>query len=143
MDVNRLALRATTHCLTGCAIGEVGGMAIGTAAGLGNAETIALAVGLAFVFGYLLTMWPPLTAGIALPVALRTALAGDTLSILIMEAIDNLFVLVVPGAMDAGLADALLWLSVAVGFAIAFPFAYLANRWLISRGGGHGHGAHH
>ena len=143
MSTNALAFRATLHCLTGCAIGEVSGMAIGTAAGLDNLTTIVLAVALAFVFGYLLTMWPLLRAGTPFAVALRTALAGDTVSIVIMEAIDNAFVAAVPGAMDAHLTDPLFWGAIGLGFVIAFPFAYLANRWMISRGAGHAHGAHH
>lgn len=144
MSPDRLALRATIHCLTGCVIGEVTGMTIGMAAGLSNAVTIALAIALAFVFGYALTMRPLLAAGTPIGAALRTALAGDTVSVVIMEAIDNAFVLAVPGAMDAGLTDPLLWASLAAGFAIAFPFAYLANRALILRGIGQGaHGVHH
>jgi len=143
MSTNALAFRATLHCLTGCAIGEVSGMAIGTAAGLDNVTTVVLAVTLAFVFGYLLTMWPLLRAGTAFAPALRTALAGDTVSIVIMETIDNAFVAAVPGAMDAHLADPLFWGAIALGFVIAFPFAYLANRWMIARGAGHAHGAHH
>jgi hypothetical protein len=141
---NRLALRATIHCLTGCVIGEVTGMTIGMAAGLSTGVTVALAIVLAFVFGYGLTMRPLLAAGTPIGAALRTALAGDTVSVVIMEAIDNAFVLAVPGAMDAGLTDPLLWASLAAGFAIAFPFAFLANRALLQRGIGQGaHGAHH
>lgn len=144
MSANRLALRATVHCLTGCVLGEVTGMTIGMAAGLSNALTVALAIALAFVFGYGLTMRPLLAAGTPIAAAARTALAGDTVSVVIMEAIDNAFVLAVPGAMDAGLAEPLLWASIAAGFAVAFPFAYLANRALIQRGIGRGaHGAHH
>ena len=144
MNPNALALRATTHCLTGCAIGEVAGMTIGTAAGLSNALTVTLAVVLAFVFGYGLTMRPLLAAGTPFAAAATTALAGDTVSIVIMEAIDNAFMLAVPGAMDAGLTDPLFWASLAAGFAIAFPFAFLANRALIVRGVGHGaHAGHH
>lgn len=143
MNTNALAFRATLHCLTGCAIGEVTGMAIGTAAGLDNVTTIALAVALAFVFGYLLTIWPLLRAGTRLATALRAALAADTVSIAIMETIDNAFVAAVPGAMDAHLTQPLFWIAITLGFVIAFPFAYLANRWLISRGAGHVHGAHH
>lgn len=144
MSPNRLALRATTHCLTGCVLGEVAGMTIGMTAGLSNGVTVALAIALAFVFGYGLTMRPLLAAGTPLGAAARTALAGDTVSVAIMEAIDNAFVLAVPGAMDAGLLDPLLWASLAAGFAIAFPFAYLANRALILRGIGQGaHGGHH
>jgi hypothetical protein len=144
VNPNALALRATTHCLTGCALGEVAGMTIGMAAGLSNGMTVMLAIVLAFVFGYGLTMRPLLAAGTPIGSAVRTALAGDTVSIVIMEAIDNLFVLAVPGAMDAGLTNPLFWASLAAGFAIAFPFAFLANRTLILRGVGHGaRGAHH
>lgn len=143
VSVDRLALRATTHCLTGCVLGEVAGMTVGTLAGLTDAVTIALAVALAFAFGYALTMWPLLAAGTALATAVRTALAADTLSIFVMEAIDNAFILAVPGAMAAGLGDPLFWLSLAAGFAVAFPIAFLANRVLIARGGGHAHGGHH
>lgn len=144
MNVDRLALRATVHCLTGCAIGEVTGMTIGMASRLADSATVVLAIALAFTFGYALTIWPLLRAGTGLGFAMRTALASDTLSIAIMEAIDNAFVVAVPGAMDAGLADPLFWGALAAGFAIAFPFAFLANRVLIARGGGHAaHGGHH
>jgi hypothetical protein len=136
-DFNRAALSATTHCLTGCAIGEVAGMAIATAAGWGNLASIAVAVALAFFFGYLLTLWPVLRAGLSFRQATGIALAADTLSIAIMEAVDNGFVLAVPGALDAGLGDATFWWSIALGFAIAFGPAWAANRWLIARGKGH------
>ena len=139
--MNALALRATVHCLTGCVIGEVAGMVIGKTAGLSNEGTVLLAVVLAFVFGYALTMWPLVRAGSSFGLATRTAFAADTVSIVIMEAIDNAFVLSVPGAMDAPLSDRLFWGPLAIGFVIAFPFAYLANRYLIARGGGHA-GAH-
>jgi hypothetical protein len=144
VNLNALAFRATTHCLTGCVIGEVAGMVIGTAVGLSNEATVLLAIALAFVFGYALTMWPLLRAGTAFGAATRTAFAADTVSIVIMEAIDNGFILAVPGAMDASLTDLLFWGPLAIGFAIAFPFAYLANRYLIARGGGHtaAHGHH-
>ena len=144
MNVNSLALRATTHCLTGCVIGEVSGMVIGTAAGLSDALTVMLAIALAFVFGYALTMWPLLRSGSTFAAATRTAFAADTISIVIMEAIDNAFMLSVPGAMDAPLTSPLFWGPLALGFAIAFPFAFLANRYLIARGGGHSaaHGHH-
>jgi hypothetical protein len=136
-DLNRAAFSATTHCLTGCAIGEVAGMAIATAAGWGNLASIAVAVVLAFFFGYLLTLWPVLRAGLSFRQATGIALAADTLSIAIMEAVDNGFVLVVPGALDAGLGDARFWWSIALGFVIAFGPAWAANRWLIARGKGH------
>ena len=142
--MNALALRATAHCLTGCVIGEVAGMVIGTLVGLSNEATVVLAIALAFVFGYSLTMWPLLRSGSAFGVATKTAFAADTISIVIMEAIDNGFVLAVPGAMDAPVTDLLFWWPLAVGFAIAFPFAYAANRYLIARGRGHtsAHGHH-
>jgi hypothetical protein len=136
-NLNRAAFSATTHCLTGCAIGEVVGMAVSTAAGWGNLASIVVAVVLAFFFGYSLTLWPVLRAGLSLAQATGVALAADTISIAIMEAVDNGFVLVVPGALDAGLRDAKFWWSIALGFAIAFGPAWAANRWLIARGKGH------
>jgi hypothetical protein len=137
VSLNRVAVSATTHCLTGCVIGEVAGMAIGTALGWGNWPTVALAVGLAYLFGFALTSLPLFRARLALATIVTTALAADTLSITIMEAIDNAFVLLVPGAMEAGLGDPLFWGAIAGGFAIAYPFAFLANRYLIARGKGH------
>jgi hypothetical protein len=143
-DLNGLAFTATNHCLTGCVLGEVTGMAIATALGWGDLSSIALAVGLAFLFGYALTSIPLVRAGLALGVVVTTALAADTISIAIMEAIDNLFVWLVPGAMEAGLGDGLFWWPIATGFAIAYPFAFLAQRALIARGKGHAHAhAHH
>jgi Domain of unknown function (DUF4396) len=144
-DLNRAALSATTHCLIGCATGEVVGMAIATAAGWGNLESILLAVVLAFIFGYSLTMWPVLRAGLSFRQASGVALASDTVSIAIMELVDNAFVLLVPGAIDAGLGDAKFWWSIGLGFAIAFGPAWAANRWLIARGRGHAlvHQYHH
>jgi hypothetical protein len=136
-SVNRSAYQATVHCLTGCAIGEVLGMAIATAFGWGNSVQIVLAILLAFVFGYALTMRPVLRAGVGFGDASRIALASDTVSIVIMELVDNLFVLVVPGAINAGLGDAKFWWSIALGFVIAFGPAWAANRWLIARGKGH------
>jgi hypothetical protein len=136
-SLNGLAVSATNHCLTGCVIGEVSGMAIGTAFGWGNLATIALAVGLAYVFGFGLTSLPLFRAGLAFGAIVPIALAADTVSITIMELIDNAFVLVVPGAMEAGLGDLLLWVAVAGGFVIAYPFAFLANRYMIGRGKGH------
>ena len=132
-----VAVSATLHCLTGCAIGEVAGMAIGTAVGLGNVESIALAVALAFLFGYGLTSLPLLRAGMALGAVVPIALASDTLSIAIMEIVDNLIVVAIPGAMDAGLGDILFWGSLSFALAVAFLCALPANRWLISRGKGH------
>jgi hypothetical protein len=131
------AISATLHCLTGCAIGEIAGMAIGTAAGMSNAATTVLAIALAFVFGYALTSLPLIRAGFALGAALSVAFAADTLSILTMEIVDNLIVVAIPGAMDAGLGDLLFWGSLAFALAVAFVFAVPVNRWLIARGKGH------
>jgi formate/nitrite transporter FocA (FNT family) len=136
-ELNRLANSATRHCLTGCAIGEFLGMAIATALGWGSAPQIALAVALAYVFGFGLTSLPLIRAGLAAGAIVSTALAADTVSITIMEAIDNLVVVLIPDAMDAGLGDPLFYGSIAAGFAIAYPFAFLANRYLIARGRGH------
>ena len=142
---NRLAFSATAHCLTGCAIGEVLGMVIGTALGWGNVGTIVLAVVLAFFFGYSLTMLPLLRSGLALTTVLPLACASDTLSITIMEIVDNLVILVIPGAMEAGLASPLFWGSLAFALAVAFVAAFPVNRYLISRGRGHAvvHEYHH
>jgi hypothetical protein len=137
MNLNRLAFSATAHCLTGCAIGEVLGMIIGTALGWGDFQTIALAVVLAFFFGYSLTLVPLLRGGLALATAVPVALAADTISITIMEIVDNAIMLLIPGAMEAGLANFLFWGSLAVALVIAGAFAYPANRWLIRRGRGH------
>jgi uncharacterized protein DUF4396 len=136
-SLNTVAFMATVHCLTGCAIGEVAGVMIGTALGWGNFETIVLAIALAFLLGYSLTMLPLLRAGLALAVALPLAFASDTLSIGVMEIVDNAFILVVPGAMEAGLADLLFWGSLAVSLLIAGAAAYPVNRYLIARGKGH------
>jgi Domain of unknown function (DUF4396) len=135
--LTRMAMTATAHCLTGCAIGEIAGLAIGTAAGLGNGATIALAVVLAFVFGYGLTMVPLLRSGMALGAAVGVALAADTFSIVVMEIVDNAVMMTVPGAMDAGLADGLFWGALAFALAVAFVAAVPVNRWLIVRGRGH------
>lgn len=134
---NRPALSATVHCLTGCALGEVVGMAIATALVWGNAASIALSIALAFVFGYALALWPVLQAGVGFRRASGIVFAAETVSISIMEAIDNLFVVLVPGALAAGLGDAKFWWSIAAGFAIAFGPTFLVNRWLIARGRGH------
>jgi hypothetical protein len=144
-NLNQAAVSATTHCLTGCALGEVAGMALATAFGWANLVQIVLAVVLAFIFGYSLTLWPVLRAGLSFRQATGVALVADTVSIAIMEAVDNGFVLVVPGAIDAGLGDAKFWWSIALGFAIAFGPAWAANRWLIARGKGHAvvHQYHH
>jgi hypothetical protein len=136
-SLNRLAFSATWHCLTGCAIGEVLGVAIGTALGWGNLETIVLAIVLAFFFGYSLTMLPLLRAGLAFAAAVPLALASDTLSIGVMEIVDNAIILVIPGAMEAGLSDILFWGSLAFSLVIAFMAAFPVNRWLIARGKGH------
>jgi hypothetical protein len=144
-SLNRLAFSATVHCLTGCAIGEVLGMVIGTALGWDNVATIALAVVLAFFFGYSLTMVPLLRANVALASAIPLAFASDTLSITIMEIVDNLIMVVIPGAMDAGLLSLLFWGSLVVALAVAFVAAFPVNRWLIARGKGHAvvHEYHH
>ena len=144
-SLNRLAFSATVHCLTGCAIGEVLGLVIGTALGWGTFATIALAVVLAFFFGYLLTMLPLLRSGLALATVLPIAFAADTLSITVMEIVDNLIILVIPGAMEAGLASLLFWGSLAFALAVAFVAAFPVNRWLIARGKGHAvvHEYHH
>jgi hypothetical protein len=133
----RLAASATTHCLTGCAIGEVLGLAIATALGWGNLPSIALAVVLAFFFGYSFTMQSLLHGGVGLPTAIGIALAADTLSIAVMELVDNGIVLLYPGAMEAGLADRLFWGSLALALAIAWAAAYPVNYWLLRRGRGH------
>jgi len=144
-SLNRTAFSATVHCLTGCAIGEVLGMVLGTAFGWGNFATIVLAVVLAFFFGYSLTMLPLLRSGIALASALPLAFASDTLSIAVMEIVDNVAMLVVPGAMEAGLGDLLFWGSLVFALAVAFVAAFPVNRYLIARGRGHAvvHDYHH
>jgi hypothetical protein len=144
-SLNAAALSATLHCLTGCVIGEIVGMAVAEALGWSNVVQIVLAVALAFVFGYALTLWPVLRAGLSFRQATGVALAADTVSIAIMEAVDNGFVALVPGALDAGLGDAKFWWSICLGFAIAFLPAWTANRALIARGKGHAlaHRHHH
>lgn len=144
-SLNRLAFSATLHCLSGCAVGEILGLAIGTALGWANLPTIALAVGLAFLFGYAFTMVPLLRAGLAFGAVLKLALAADTISILIMEIVDNGIMLLIPGAMDAGLGSGLFWGSLAVALLIAAAFAFPVNRWLIAKGKGHAvvHAHHH
>jgi hypothetical protein len=136
-NLNAVALSATLHCLTGCAIGEVAGMVLGAALGLSDVATIAISVALAFVFGYTLTSLPLLRAGMALAAVAPIAFASDTLSIALMEVVDNAIVLAVPGAMDAGLGDALFWGSLAFALAVAGAAAFPLNRWLIARGRGH------
>jgi hypothetical protein len=132
-----VAISATLHCLTGCAIGEIAGMAIGTAAGFSNLGTVALSVALAFLFGYGLTSLPLLRAGLALSAVIPIALASDTLSIATMEAVDNAIVLAIPGALAAGLGSLLFWGSLSFSLVIAGAFAVPVNRWLIGRGKGH------
>ncbi len=136
-SVNRVALSATLHCLTGCAIGEILGLAIGTALGWGNLETIVLAVVLAFFFGYSFTAVPLLRSGLAFGTAAGIAFAADTVSIAVMEIVDNAVVLLIPGAMEAGLDELLFWASLAFALAVAFVAAFPVNRWLIARGRGH------
>ena len=136
-SLNRLAFTATAHCMTGCGIGEVLGMVIGTAFGWSNIQTIALAVGLAFAFGYALTVVPLLRARLALGTVLKLALAADTVSITIMEIVDNAIMVVIPGAMDAELDQPLSWASLAVALLIAAVVAFPVNRWLIAHGQGH------
>jgi uncharacterized membrane protein YbjE (DUF340 family) len=136
-SLNRSAFTATLHCLTGCAIGEVLGMILATWWGWGSAASIALSVVLAFTFGYSLTLGPVLRAGVPFRRALPVAFASDTASISVMEIVDNAFILLVPGAIAAGLSDALFWWSLGTSLVIAFVFALPVNRWLIVRGRGH------
>jgi len=136
-SLNRTALMATLHCLTGCTIGEILGMVIGTALGWTNGPTVALAVALAFLFGYGMTLWPLRRAGMAWGAALGLAFASDTLSMATMELVDNALMLVIPGAMDAGLSDPLFWGSLAESLILAGAAAFPVNRWLIARGKGH------
>ena len=136
-NLNAVAFSATVHCLTGCAIGEVAGMAIGTALGFSDLATIVLAVALAFFFGYLLTSLPLLRSGMALGAVVPIAFASDTVSIATMEVVDNLIILAVPGAMEAGLDSLLFWGSLAVALVVAGLVAWPVNRWLIARGKGH------
>jgi len=145
MSLNRLAFSATVHCLTGCAIGEVLGVFIGTALGWGNFETIVLAIILAFFFGYALTAIPLLRSGLPFGAVAGLAFAADTFSITVMEITDNAVLLVVPGAMEAGLGDPLFWGSLAFALAVAWVAAFPFNRWLISKGRGHAvvHAYHH
>ena len=149
MNTWRTAVSATLHCLTGCAIGEVLGMVLATWWGWGDAASIGLAVALAFFFGYLLTFVGVRRAGLDIGTAVRTALAADSLSILVMEIVDNAFLLAVPGAMDAGLGDLFFWGALAAALAVAFVLTVPVNKWMIGRGRGHavvhemhGHDAH-
>jgi uncharacterized protein DUF4396 len=136
-QLTRMAITATLHCLTGCAIGEVLGMVVGTGLGWGNAATVVLSIALAFLFGYSFTITPVLRSGLGLRAALGVALAADTVSIATMEVVDNAVVLLIPGAMDAGLASLLFWASLAISLVIAFVVTVPVNRALIRRGKGH------
>ncbi|MDQ8046111.1 MAG: DUF4396 domain-containing protein [Patulibacter sp.] len=149
-DLNRMGVQATLHCMTGCAIGEIVGMAVATALGWGNTTSAIFATALAFFAGYALTSVPLFKAGLALAAVIPLALATDTVSITVMEIADNLTQIVFPGAMDATLGEALFWGPMLLGFVVAFPFAFVTNRWLLARGKGHalvheyhhGHGDH-
>lgn len=142
--LNNMALSATLHCLTGCAIGEIAGLMIGTAIGLGSGWTIALAVGLAFLFGYTLSTFPLVKAGLGVGAALAVVFAADTLSIATMELVDNAVMAVIPGAMEAGLVNWVFWVSMMIALTAAFLAAYPVNRYLLARGKGHAltHGYH-
>ncbi len=144
-SLNRLAFSATVHCLTGCAIGEVLGMIIGTALGWSDVATIALAVALAFFFGYTLTSWPLLRSGMSVREVAPIAFASDTISITIMEIVDNAIMVLIPGAMAASLDEIGFWAALAAALLIAGAAAYPANRWLLARGKGHAvvHQHHH
>ena len=143
MSLNRMAVSATTHCLTGCAIGEVLGLAIATQLGWDDVASIALAVVLAYAFGYALTLRPLLRSGLALGAALGIAFAADTVSITVMEIVDNAVLLAIPGAMDAWLDSLLFWGSLAVALAVAWVAAFPVNRYLIGRGMGHARAMEH
>jgi hypothetical protein len=143
-SLNRVALAATLHCLSGCATGEILGMVIATALDWSDTASIALAIVLAFFFGYSFTLVPLVRSGVDTRSAAETAFASDTISISIMEIVDNAFILIIPGAIAAGLTDSLFWWSLLVGLFLAFWAAFPANRWLIARGrgGAHAHHAH-
>jgi hypothetical protein len=143
--LTRTAISATLHCLTGCAIGEILGMVISTALGWHNVASIGLSIGLAFLFGYALTIRPVLASGVGLRRAIGVALAADTVSIAVMELVDNATIVVVPGALDAGLVDFLFWASLLGSLVIAFVITVPVNRWMIARGKGHAvvHEYHH
>lgn len=136
-SLNATAFTATRHCLTGCAVGEVLGMVIGTSLGWHAAGTVAISVFLAFVFGYALTLFPLVRGGMALAAAIPVTLAVDTLSITVMEIVDNLIMLAIPGAMHAGVGNWFFWLSLAIALAVAGVAAFPVNRWLIQKGRGH------
>lgn len=144
-NINKTAISATLHCLTGCAIGEIAGLIIGTALGLSNLATIAIAITLAFVFGYALSMVPVVKAGVALSTAAGLVLAADTLSIATMEVVDNAVMAVIPGAMDAGLVNPLFWIALPFSLVVAFFVALPVNKYLLKRGKGHAlmHKYHH
>jgi hypothetical protein len=144
-NVNAIAVSATLHCLTGCAIGEIAGLIIGTAAGLSNAVTIAISISLAFLFGYALSTLPLLKAGLTFGAALSVVLAADTLSILTMEVVDNAVMAAIPGAMNAGLVNVIFWIGMLIALTAAFLAAYPVNRVLLQRGKGHAltHQYHH
>ncbi|MFF5964798.1 DUF4396 domain-containing protein [Streptomyces collinus] len=131
------AVKATLHCLTGCAIGEILGMVVGTSLGWANVPTMVLAIGLAFLFGYSFTLFAVLRSGIGLKAAIRIALAADTVSIAVMELVDNAIIALTPGAMDAHLSDGLFWSALLGGFAVAFLITTPVNKWMIGRGRGH------
>jgi hypothetical protein len=143
--LNQMAAGATLHCLTGCAIGEITGLIVGTAAGLDNFQTILLATALAFLFGYSLSVLPLIKGGMALGAALSVVLLADTLSIATMEVVDNLVMAAIPGAMDAGLVNPVFWVSMAIALTVAFFAAFPVNRYLLSKGKGHAliHQHHH
>lgn len=148
MNVRSMAVGATLHCLTGCALGEIAGLVVGTALQLSNGATIALAVGLAFLFGYSLSLLPLKNSGLPLGKAMRLVLAADTLSIATMELVDNAVMLVIPGAMDAGLVNPLFWVGMGVALTAAFYAALPVNLYLLKRGQGHAlvhehHGGQH
>lgn len=135
--LNQMAASATLHCLTGCALGEVSGLIIGTALGLSTGITIFIAVALAFVFGFTLSTLPLLKAGLTFFAALSVVFAADTLSIATMEVVDNLVMAVIPGAMDAGLVNPLFWIAMPISLAVAYAAAYPVNRYLLTKGKGH------
>lgn len=142
---NKIAVSATLHCLTGCAIGEITGLIIGTALGLSSHVTIIIAIALAFLFGYTLSLLPLVRAGLVLKTAMTTVLAADTLSIAVMEVVDNGVMALIPGAMNAGLVNPIFWLALALALTAAFFAAYPVNRYLLERGKGHAlvHKYHH
>lgn len=144
-NINKTAISGTLHCLTGCAIGEITGLIIGTALGLSSIQTIAIAVTLAFIFGYSLSLIPILKSGVVLSSALGIVFAADTLSIATMEVVDNSVMAIVPGAMEAGLVNPLFWLAMALALTVAFFAAFPVNRYLLQRGKGHAllHEYHH